>query len=166
MELGMARHDAFALSNSPVNTFLFSEVGTELNGSSLTVLSVLARLGNDPWAQALSWASQPKAVIVDRLAECIAKMPLCAQALFDARSTASRLALLLPTEDASPLLPASGWGIGPVRWKWLLPALFYTVLAMGLVANMMVMPAHDGSAVSPAAQTAVPQAAPIVGTTR
>jgi hypothetical protein len=156
MELGMAHRDAFALSNSPVNTFLFSEIGIELNGSSLTVLSVLARLGNDPWAQASSWASQPKAVITDRLAECIAKMPLCPQALFDARSTASRLALLLPTDDASPALPASGWGIGTVSWKWFLPALFYTVLAMGLIANMMVMPTHEGSGVLPAAQTAAP----------
>ena len=161
----MAQRDAFVLSNSPVNPFLFADVGIELNGSSLTVLSMLARLGNDPWAQASNWASQPMAVTVDRLAECIARMPLCSQSLAGARGTAARLALLLPTDDASPLLPASGW-VGPVRWKWFLPALFYTVLAMGLVANMMVMPAHDGSAVSPAAQTAVPQAAPIVAKTR
>ena len=41
--------DAFALRNSGLDQFLFAEVGTELNGSSLTVLSTLARLGKDPW---------------------------------------------------------------------------------------------------------------------
>ena len=38
----MTTSDAFALKNSGLNAFLFAEVGTELNGSPLTILSVLA----------------------------------------------------------------------------------------------------------------------------
>ena len=44
----MAQSDVFALNNSGLEPFLFAEVGDELNGLGLTVLSVLARLGHDP----------------------------------------------------------------------------------------------------------------------
>src|SRR5580704_12581454 len=97
----MAHPDAFALSNSPFNPFLFSEVGLELNGSALTVLSTLARLGDDPWTVALNWARQPRPAIIDHLADRIRQMPLCPQALLDARVTASRLILLLPLQSSS-----------------------------------------------------------------
>ncbi len=40
----MSHPDTFALKNSGLNEFLFAEIGTELNGSPLTILSVLARL--------------------------------------------------------------------------------------------------------------------------
>ena len=44
----MASTDAFTLKNSDLNAFLYADVGTEMNGSVLTMLSVLARLGQDP----------------------------------------------------------------------------------------------------------------------
>ena len=95
----MSYPDAFALKDSGLNTFLFAEVGTELNGSQLTILSILARLGQDPWAEAARWAQLPKAAIIDCLVHSIAQMPLCPQALVEARATASRLVLLLPTQN-------------------------------------------------------------------
>lgn len=92
----MPQHDAFALQNSGLNAFLFAEVGMEQNGSTLTMLSTLARLGKDPWAQAAEWARMPKAAMVECLAGSIMQMPLCPRALDEARATASRLAMLLP----------------------------------------------------------------------
>jgi hypothetical protein len=47
--------DAFALKNSGLNGFLYADVGPELNGCALTVLSMIARLGQVPWAQAARW---------------------------------------------------------------------------------------------------------------
>ena len=94
----MSSPDAFALKNSGLNEFLFAEVGTELNGSQLTILSILARLGQDPWAEAARWANLPKAAMIDCLAHSIAQMPLGPQALVEARVTASRLVLLLPRQ--------------------------------------------------------------------
>ena len=38
----MPNHDAFALRNLGLDEFLFAEVGTEDNGSALTILSTLA----------------------------------------------------------------------------------------------------------------------------
>jgi hypothetical protein len=96
----MVRPDVFAHAKSGLDAFLHSEVGTELNGSTLTVLSVLARCGFDPWAQAARWARMPRAATTDGLAGLIAKMPLCPQSLGEARGTAARLARLLPGQTA------------------------------------------------------------------
>jgi hypothetical protein len=98
----MSRTDVFALKNTGLNLFLFADVGTENNGSVLTVLSVLARLGQDPWAQAAQWVRLPKPEMIDRLADSIAKMPLPPQALRDARQTAARLIQLLPAQTSEP----------------------------------------------------------------
>jgi hypothetical protein len=48
----MSRPDVFALQNSSLNSFVFADIGTELNGSNLTILSALSRLGKDPWVEA------------------------------------------------------------------------------------------------------------------
>ena len=52
----MANTDAFALQQSGFNAFLFAPVGTEANGMTLSLVSVFARAGNDPWAEAGSLA--------------------------------------------------------------------------------------------------------------
>ena len=98
----MATTDAFAFKNSGLNAFLFAEVGTELNGSPLTILSILARLGQDPWAEAAKWTKLPKATTIDRLAQSISQMPMSPEAIGEARSTASRLVQLLPSQAARP----------------------------------------------------------------
>ena len=92
----MTSTNAFTLKNSDLNAFLFADVGTELNGSALTILSVLARLGQDPWAEAARWAKMPRAAAIDCLAQCIGKMPLGPQALAETFATASSLVQLLP----------------------------------------------------------------------
>ena len=104
----MAAADVFVFKNSGLNAFLFAEVGTELNGSPLTILSVLARLGQDPWAEAANWAKLPKSATIDRLAQSISQMPLSPQALGEARTTATRLIKLLPSQVARPTQPAGG----------------------------------------------------------
>src|SRR5471032_2237722 len=117
----MVTSDAFAFKNSGLNAFLFAEVGTELNGSPLTILSVLARLGQDPWAEAAKWAKLPKATMIDRLAQSISQMPLTPQAIREARTTASRLVLLLPSQAARPTeTPAATKTVVP---KWALMAI-------------------------------------------
>ena len=131
----MTTSDAFALKNSGLGAFLFAEVGTELNGSPLTILSILARSGQDPWAEAAKWAKLPKATIVDRLAESIARMPLMPQALAEARATAARLVLLLPAQVSRP-------AEGPVQQaaampKWVLVAICCAALALGFGFNFM-----------------------------
>jgi hypothetical protein len=133
----MSHADAFALKNSGLNEFLFAEVGTEANGSSLTILSVLARLGRDPWAEAAGWTKLPRASIVDRLADCISQMPLRPPALAEARTTASRLILLLPTRT-QPLpkgdTMADKKSTAP---RWVPIAVFLAALAFGIGFEMI-----------------------------
>jgi hypothetical protein len=159
LEIKMAYPDAFALKNSPFNAFLFSEVGLESNGSALTVLSTLARLGEDPWTQALSWARLPRPTIIDHLADRIRQMPLCPQALLDARSTASRLILLLPTHNGNVLRRNGNPAIGSTIPKELRLLIFYGALAIGMAVNLMAVSARQGSDAIPTEQTTPPQVA-------
>jgi hypothetical protein len=152
----MSRPDAFALQNSGFNAFLFSEVGTELNGSTLTMLSVLARLGEDPWAEAARWARLPRAAITDRLAGILVQMPLSPQSLLEARATAARIILLLPSQSRAEAVAthdahaaAAPAAALPV---WATLAAITCALALGIAVNIMALqhdaprPAHPPTA--------------------
>jgi hypothetical protein len=133
----MSHADAFALKNSGLNEFLFAEVGTEANGSPLTILSVLARLGRDPWAEAAGWTKLPTASIIDRLADCISQMPLRPPALAEARTTAARLILLLPAR-AQPVRKGDSMADKKSNVpRWVPIAVFLAVLALGIGFEMM-----------------------------
>jgi hypothetical protein len=105
----MPSTDAFALRRSGLNEFLFAAVGTEANGMTLSLLSVFARLGNDPWREAGRLAGLPKSEAIESLAQIIAGMPRCVWPLPAATAIATRLIALLPTqsETSGYNLPAS-----------------------------------------------------------
>jgi hypothetical protein len=130
----MSSSDAFALRKTGLDAFLFAEVGTELNGSPLTILSVLARLGNDPWAEAAKLVGMPKSATIDRLTQSIRQMPLTPQALTDARATAARLILLLPSQT-SPERPAAT--NKPKVSQWVLVVISIAAVALGIGFGMM-----------------------------
>jgi hypothetical protein len=90
------------MKNSGLDAFLYSDVGAELNGSALTILSMIARLGRDPWAEAARWAALPRAGAIDGLAQSISQMPLVPTALAETRATAARLIQLLPATTRAP----------------------------------------------------------------
>jgi len=143
----MAQSDAFALKNSGLNEFLFAEVGNELNGSPLTLLSVLARLGQDPWVEAARLTRLPKATIIDCLANSISQMPLCPQALTEARTTAARLILLLPSQVLSPRRSETiSVGRSTIP-GWIPFAVFAAALAFGIAFEMI--PSATPTAVIP-----------------
>jgi hypothetical protein len=140
----MPRSDAFAFKNSGLNAFLFAEVGNEVNGSPLTILSVFARLGQDPWAEAARLARLPKAAIIDYLANSISQMPLCPQALTDARTTAARIIQLLPSQRNSGNATVATSSIP----RWLPLALLFAAIAFG-IAFEMSPPATPANAPAP-----------------
>ncbi len=156
----MPNTNAFALQTSGLNPFLFAEVGTELNGSTLTMLSVLARLGQDPWDQAARWAKLPKAAIVDRLVQCIAQMPLCPQGVVDARATASRLIQLLPRQvaetPAAGVTRIGGWAMP----GWAPTAFFCLAVAAGIALSAVMTPGPTATAPTVTDQTLNPAGTP------
>jgi hypothetical protein len=96
----LASPDATALPRSNLNDFLFALVGMEARGMTLSVISLLARQGLDPWREAGRLADLPKAEATDRLARTIAGMSQSQWNLSDATVIASRLTGMLPGQLA------------------------------------------------------------------
>jgi hypothetical protein len=136
LEFTMPQTDVFAIDQSPFNMFLFSEVGTESNGAHLTILSLLARQGLDPWDEAARWAARSRTTNIDRLAQMLEQMPLPTEALLDARVTATRLVLLLPPGCA----PTTRAIARPAARQWLMVAAFCAVLGVSLLVNSFATP--------------------------
>jgi hypothetical protein len=98
----MPNSDAFALRQSGLNEFLFAPVGTEANGMTLSLVSVFARLGNDPWLEAHKLAGLPKSEATESLARIITSMSTTIWPLPVAMAIAARLITLLPTPSGQP----------------------------------------------------------------
>ena len=141
--------DAFALKNSGLDGFLYADVGSELNGSALTILSMIARLGHDPWAEAARWAALPRAGVIDSLARSIAQMPLAPSALAETRVTAARLALLLPAPAQAMRQDGAGLFEHSEASKRTAITIVYCALAAGMALSVLLQP-------HPAAPTATP----------
>ncbi len=129
--------DAFALRNSRLDAFLYADVGTELNGSTLTILSILARLGRDPWAEAARWAKLPKAAVIDSLAQSIAQMPLAPSALAETRATAARLILLLPSKTQSRRQNTNAVADSSAAPGWLFITTVYCAVFLGMCGELL-----------------------------
>jgi hypothetical protein len=149
----MSQSDVFALKNSGLNAFLLADIGEEINGSRLTILSALARLGKDPWAEAARWDQEPKAHAIDGLTASIIDMPLNADAIRDARSTASRLIMLLPKQSRRPVgkaSPKAAQGVMP-NWMWMMIVYPWVLLALdaGMALSHRPSPVTSTSTVLP-----------------
>ena len=143
----MATPDVTALQRSDLNPFLFADIGTEENGSTLSVLSVFARRGTDPWTEAGRLAGLPKADAADSLARMIATMPRSLWALPDAFVIAVRLIGLLPARPGAGIpkglnvaLNAGMNGrIGKMAYKWPLNQIALVCACVALVTAFAVM---------------------------
>jgi hypothetical protein len=130
----VATSDVTALQRSDLNEFLFADVGTERSGMMLSVVSLFARQGSDPWREADRLAELPKAVAADSLARSIAEMPQGRWNLPDAAVIAARLIGLLPKRPARVKSRSLG---GATDWLPSLPsarnAVILACLALGVV---------------------------------
>lgn len=141
----MADIHAPSLQTSNLDRFIFAPIGTEPNGSVLTVLSLLARLGSDPWFEARRLADQPRKAAVEWLAERIAITPLAPEDHDDARQKAANLVALLPEKTGMAMVGAVlplGQRVAPhgahdalfgktSATRWTIFAVIWTVLAVG-----------------------------------
>jgi hypothetical protein len=97
----MALHPQFCLIHSEFNEFLFASVGDEKNGTQLTVLSALTRLGFDPWGEAARLSVLPKETAARALATAIAVLPEGDWKVSDSLAIAARLVDRLPGRSAA-----------------------------------------------------------------
>src|SRR6266550_2051569 len=79
-----------------MDLFLFAPVGDEIDGSPLSVLSALARLGLDPRDEAVRLSCLTSEAAADQLARIIARLPDRFWTSAEIRGIASRLIELLP----------------------------------------------------------------------
>jgi hypothetical protein len=100
----MPSSDAFALRRSGLNEFLFASLGSEPSGLTLSLLSVFARRGDDPWKEAEKLVGLSKRDAIESVAQTLVRMPRSVWTLLDATAVATRLVALLPARlgDAEP----------------------------------------------------------------
>ena len=120
--------------------FLHAIIERECNGTDLSVLSLLARVGHDPWAEAARLAGLPRAAAVDSLAATIACLPGESRTRAHARAVALYLLPLLPSKDhPAPGTPAAGRRQGSgVSGRLLAGAMLSAALALGLLIGAAV----------------------------
>ena len=93
------RSSGFALPPTDLNDFLFADIEVQPNGMPLTVLSLLARLGADPWTEAERLAALPQPFAVSELSASIARISRASPTPGGAASIATRLIALLPARN-------------------------------------------------------------------
>jgi hypothetical protein len=140
----MPETDVFAYGKSGLSDFLFAEIGIEQNGSSLTVLSALARNGDDPWDKAAHWAKAPRAEVIELLAAAIRRSPLATEAIDGAHVTAARLVQLLPAP--ARLWPDASPAGGLTRLQWGCVMLLVGSIAIAFAVTAAVSPRPNGVA--------------------
>jgi hypothetical protein len=159
----MSNTDAFALQQSGFNEFLFAPVGTEPSGMTLSLVSVFARAGNDPWLEAGRLAELSKSEATESLARSIAGMPTSIWPLQAAMAIADRLIALLPTRSIRAAQTPSGLLVNAKTGRSL--SIAFVLLCAGCMLafeaglfTTLVPPNRDGS--NPAGFTAEPASPP------
>jgi hypothetical protein len=111
-------HAALApLIGPEFDKFLCASIGEDRNGTTLSVISALARLGVDPWQEAATLGRMPKAAATQRLTELITALPDEPTADIPAKTVAADLVTLLPRSSSFDVRSANSVlaAVGPQR---------------------------------------------------
>jgi hypothetical protein len=98
----MTMRAGFNLHHSDLQEFLFAPVWEENNGTPLSILSALARLGMDPWGEAARLAEMPRATAASALAAILARLPRSEPEVPDYSGISERLVQFLPQGGSRP----------------------------------------------------------------
>jgi len=136
------------------NPFLFAMVGTDRRGGQLSVISALARLDLDAWAEAAALARLPRDAAVVKLSGILLKYSEIPQMAEGATVAAARLVALLPGRTSSTAVKAASRL--PAGNVFLAMAIFAGLcMAIGLQFASGLPPAHTAAAHVTASQYAV-----------
>ncbi len=112
------------------NNFLFAPIGTDQHGGQLSVVSALARLDLDAWAEADTLSRLPQSAAVAKLSGILVHYPEIPQLRQDTATVATRLLALLPRRAAPLQLMPSAGSPAPVNWVAVTTAGGLSVLAV------------------------------------
>jgi hypothetical protein len=114
VKINLPRPDSKSGLGSQFDAFLFAVVGEDRNGTALCVVSVLARMGLDPWAEAASLAAVSGEMAAQRLTPLLAALPQPILQQTSPETTAVRLIALLPRRLMPNIHPvAQESGVAP-----------------------------------------------------
>lgn len=85
---------------SEFDDFLFAPLGEDGNGLPVRIVSLLGRMGLDPWQEAATLAALPTEAGVYRLASLLAAQPVRFLTQAEPATAAARLIALLPRRTA------------------------------------------------------------------
>lgn len=141
---GNRTRQAFPPLGREFEPFLYAVLYEDGNGMPLTMVSVIARSGADPWTEAARIAKMPKTSARDALAGLMPERS-------DATAIADRmLALLQPARDFKPASLVNVMRAKP-HWSPLVPAVLILLLTVTLLAIFRHAPQSDaGRATQPA----------------
>lgn len=113
----MARTALTPLIGPAFDQFLGASIGASRNGTTVSMLSALARLDVDPWQEAAALTRMPKEAAKMRLAALLAALPHDSLDVIPGEAIAGNLVALLPTATPFPMAsPAvASAGAGPLR---------------------------------------------------
>jgi hypothetical protein len=134
--------------------FLFARINEEGDATPLSVLSVLARLGVDPWEEAAKLAQLPRGSAAQELVAFFAATPGAPPAYLNAQTVCDRLIDLLPPPAGATIPPLKELGIRSLTKSRFMIGL--AVIAVILVIQLIVsrqatIPANDPHATSSSA---------------
>ncbi len=130
----MSSNEMFALQTSRLNPFLFSEVGIEPSGQMLSVASLIARQGKDPWNEAARLAAMPAAAAIECLGRAIAMMPASPWPLPAATVIAGRLVAVLPAPGAGSTAFGPHRNVAGFTQQTWIAVVFALALMLGVMA--------------------------------
>jgi hypothetical protein len=136
---------AFGLT-ARYNDFLFAPIGEQENGMQLSVLSALARMNVDPWAEAARLEAMPPGDAEWTLVATLSKVPGRTWSLSDAEGIAKRLVQCLPRAT----YPAPNVGRDAKR-DGARPINYWLMWLGFIIAMSLSQPRHHPTTVSPGA---------------
>ncbi len=102
----MTPPDSMSGLGSEFDDFLFAVIGEDRNGMPLNVVSVLARVNQDPWQEAASLAALSPEMAARRLGSLLAALPGPTLQQKSAETLAVRLVALLPRRKTPNTRPS------------------------------------------------------------
>jgi hypothetical protein len=118
--------------------FLFSDIGVQQNGVPLTILSLFARAGLDPWAEAERLSRMSRSAAISHMVTEINRAQVYCRIHADVGELAKKLVARLPShEPARPVgMTIGGTGFEGIPMVALM-ILFCAILMLGLLVFLL-----------------------------
>jgi len=138
--------------------FLFAKISDDRGGEPLSIVSALARLDIDPWAEAAALAAMPADAAAQRLAVVLGQLPGASLAAGASARAAPGLIALLPKPALGPRTRLAA-GANDVRGGRIV-GLFLVLFLAAVAAGTLAIHPNTPTTAPVTAALAVPNPAP------